>query len=144
MFSDDFDTSEKARVPAWTDRILWKRRKPQGIISTHFTEPTYNHFTTGIPLDSWKEPSLVFYGRAELKQSDHRPVVGIVDVQVTMMIMIIMVIIMIIVIIIIILIMVIMMIMIITVIKMIMIITVTRPGVDKVKPKVWFKYSLSL
>ena len=67
MFSDDFDTSEKARVPAWTDRILWKRRKPQGI-----------------PLDSGKEPSLVFYGRAELKQSDHRPVVGIVDVQVMM------------------------------------------------------------
>ena len=39
---------------------------------------------SGIPLDSWKEPSLVFYGRAELKQSDHRPVVGIVDVQVMM------------------------------------------------------------
>ena len=29
----------------------------------------------------------MFYGRAELKQSDHRPVVGIVDVQVIMMIM---------------------------------------------------------
>ena len=42
---------------------------------------------SGIPLDSWKEPSLVFYGRAELKQSDHRPVVGIVDVQVRMTIM---------------------------------------------------------
>ena len=30
----------------------------------------------------------MFYGRAELKQSDHRPVVGIVDVQVRIMIMI--------------------------------------------------------
>ena len=30
LFSDDYDTSEKARVPAWTDRVLWKRRKPQG------------------------------------------------------------------------------------------------------------------
>ena len=66
LFSDDYDTSEKARVPAWTDRILWKRRKPQGV-----------------SLDTWKEPALVFYGRAELKQSDHRPVVGVVDVQVS-------------------------------------------------------------
>ena len=121
MFSDDFDTSEKARVPAWTDRILWKRRKPQGKIHILLNPPITTLLTAGIPLDSWKEPSLVFYGRAELKQSDHRPVVGIVDVQVTMMIM---VIIMIIVIMIIMLIMVIMMIMIIIVIMMIMIIMV--------------------
>ena len=65
LFSDDHDTSEKARVPAWTDRILWKRRKPQGMSS-----------------DNFQEPKLVFYGRAELKQSDHRPVIGIVDIQV--------------------------------------------------------------
>ena len=65
MFSDDYDTSEKARVPAWTDRILWKRRRGQGI-----------------PQDNYQEPKLVFYGRAELKQSDHRPVIGIIDVQV--------------------------------------------------------------
>ena len=36
----------------------------------------------GIPLESWTEPRLVFYGRAELKQSDHRPVIAVVDVQV--------------------------------------------------------------
>ena len=44
----------------------------------------------GIPLESWTEPRLVFYGRAELKQSDHRPVIAVVDVQVgvTMMVMI--------------------------------------------------------
>ena len=37
---------------------------------------------SGIPLESWTEPRLVFYGRAELKQSDHRPVIAVVDVQV--------------------------------------------------------------
>lgn len=25
-FSDDYDTSEKGRIPAWCDRVLWKRR----------------------------------------------------------------------------------------------------------------------
>ncbi|KAJ8950358.1 hypothetical protein NQ314_007893, partial [Rhamnusium bicolor] len=48
LFSDDYDTSEKFRAPAWTDR----------------------------------EGKLVYYGRAELKQSDHRPVIAIVDVEV--------------------------------------------------------------
>lgn len=33
-------------------------------------------------LDNYQEPKLVFYGRAELKQSDHRPVIGIADIQV--------------------------------------------------------------
>ncbi len=27
LFSDDYDTSEKMRTPAWTDRVLWYRRK---------------------------------------------------------------------------------------------------------------------
>ena len=27
LFSDDFDTSEKMRSPAWTDRVLWRRKK---------------------------------------------------------------------------------------------------------------------
>ena len=65
LFSDDFDTSEKARVPAWTDRVLWKRRKPP----------------QGTKTDKQLEPSLVFYGRAELKQSDHRPVIALLDIQ---------------------------------------------------------------
>jgi phosphatidylinositol-bisphosphatase len=27
LFSDDYDTSDKARIPAYTDRVLWRRRK---------------------------------------------------------------------------------------------------------------------
>ncbi|PKS06412.1 hypothetical protein jhhlp_007160 [Lomentospora prolificans] len=47
--TDDWDTSEKARIPAWTDRIL---RKGKNI-------------------------KQVAYGSAPLKFSDHRPVYGI-------------------------------------------------------------------
>ena len=29
LFSDDYDTSEKLRTPAWTDRVVWKyKRQP--------------------------------------------------------------------------------------------------------------------
>lgn len=48
-FSDDYDTSEKCRVPAWTDRIFYK-----------YSNRSIVH--------------LLRYGRAELKTSDHRPV----------------------------------------------------------------------
>ncbi|KAK2582571.1 hypothetical protein KPH14_004860 [Odynerus spinipes] len=67
LFSDDYDTSEKCRQPAWTDRVLWKRRKQVPDIDS--------------PTD-WYPGKLIYYGRAELKQSDHRPVIGIVDIEV--------------------------------------------------------------
>ncbi|XP_076262081.1 synaptojanin isoform X1 [Rhynchophorus ferrugineus] len=67
LFSDDYDTSEKCRAPAWTDRVLWKRRKHS---------PEMN----GVA-DNWSPGRLVHYGRAELKQSDHRPVISIVDIE---------------------------------------------------------------
>ncbi|KAJ7180325.1 inositol polyphosphate phosphatase [Mycena crocata] len=47
--TDNYDTSEKMRIPAWTDRILYQ----------------------GESLD------LAVYSRAELKGSDHKPVFGI-------------------------------------------------------------------
>ena len=31
LFSDDYDTSEKMRTPAWTDRVLWRRNEGTGI-----------------------------------------------------------------------------------------------------------------
>ncbi|XP_046745779.1 synaptojanin-1 isoform X2 [Diprion similis] len=67
LFSDDYDTSEKCRQPAWTDRVLWKRRKQVPDIDS--------------PAD-WNPGRLVHYGRAELKQSDHRPVIAIIDIDV--------------------------------------------------------------
>lgn len=63
-----------------------KKEAPRCLYLT-FGGTHYFFCATGIPLDSWKEPSLIFYGRAELKQSDHRPVVGIVDVQARIMIL---------------------------------------------------------
>uniref|UniRef100_A0A8D0A6L3 Synaptojanin-1 n=1 Tax=Sander lucioperca TaxID=283035 RepID=A0A8D0A6L3_SANLU len=75
LFSEDYDTSEKCRTPAWTDRILWKRRK-------------WNFSKTGKmdneddPDNPWSPGTLKYYGRAELKTSDHRPVVSIIDVDI--------------------------------------------------------------
>ena len=68
LFSEDYDTSEKCRVPAWTDRILWRRRNP---------DPAQGQTK---PLTS--PGSAHWYGRAELKQSDHRPVFGVFDIEV--------------------------------------------------------------
>ena len=57
LFSDDYDTSEKCRAPAYTDRVLFRRR------------------------DEEKEGSVVWYDRAELKVSDHRPVLAVFEVK---------------------------------------------------------------
>lgn len=67
LFSDDYDTSEKARAPAWTDRVLWRRRKQSPDADKQ---------------PNWNPGRLVHYGRAELKQSDHRPVIAIIDVEI--------------------------------------------------------------
>ena len=40
LFSDDYDTSEKMRIPAWTDRVLWRRRKPRYKSSDHTRKHT--------------------------------------------------------------------------------------------------------
>ncbi|XP_077401809.1 synaptojanin-1 isoform X3 [Vanacampus margaritifer] len=86
LFSEDYDTSEKCRTPAWTDRILWKRRK------WNFDKTAEEMNVVGAgsssaeneddPDYSWSPGTLKYYGRAELKTSDHRPVVAVMDVDI--------------------------------------------------------------
>uniref|UniRef100_A0A8C2CVP7 Synaptojanin-1 n=1 Tax=Cyprinus carpio TaxID=7962 RepID=A0A8C2CVP7_CYPCA len=81
LFSEDYDTSEKCRTPAWTDRVLWKRRK------WNFDKTELELNVVGAPVIEedqypWSPGELKYYGRAELKTSDHRPVVAIMDVDI--------------------------------------------------------------
>lgn len=44
-FSDDYDTSEKCRVPAWTDRVLWREANVAKIVQLlgyHFKPQLFN------------------------------------------------------------------------------------------------------
>lgn len=66
LFSEDYDTSEKCRAPAWTDRVLWRRWK---------ILPNVDDY-------DWDNGKLIHYGRADLKQSDHRPVIAIIDIEI--------------------------------------------------------------
>lgn len=84
LFSDDYDTSEKFRTPAWTDRVLWRRAE-------HAKEDEDSD--EDIPPE-WKEDRkqalnvvfnpgrCIYYGKADLKTSDHRPVIASIDVEV--------------------------------------------------------------
>ncbi|XP_070565612.1 synaptojanin-1-like [Ptychodera flava] len=69
LFSDDYDTSEKMRTPAWTDRVLWKRRRRRKDEGEEEGE-------------DWDPGRILHYGRAELKTSDHRPVIGIIEIEI--------------------------------------------------------------
>uniref|UniRef100_A0A4X2K355 Synaptojanin-1 n=1 Tax=Vombatus ursinus TaxID=29139 RepID=A0A4X2K355_VOMUR len=83
LFSDDYDTSEKCRTPAWTDRILWRRRKwpfdrsaeDLDLLNASFQDESKVFYT-------WNPGTLLHYGRAELKTSDHRPVVALIDIDI--------------------------------------------------------------
>ncbi|RWS07386.1 synaptojanin-1-like protein [Dinothrombium tinctorium] len=65
--SDDYDTSEKCRVPAYTDRVLFKKRHPTRV---------------GEDVSNLNYGKIVHYNRAELKTSDHRPVIAEIDIDV--------------------------------------------------------------
>ncbi|XP_033108886.1 synaptojanin-1-like [Anneissia japonica] len=70
LFSDDYDTSEKNRTPAWTDRVLWNRRRL----------PYQKHDEDSNEEDQWNPGRMLQYGRAELKTSDHRPVIALIEI----------------------------------------------------------------
>ncbi|KAM4619843.1 synaptojanin-1 isoform 2-T2 [Polymixia lowei] len=86
LFSEDYDTSEKCRTPAWTDRVLWKRRKWNFDKTAEEMNVVGAASTSGEsesdPESPWSPGTLKYYGRAELKTSDHRPVVSIIDVDI--------------------------------------------------------------
>ncbi|XP_071418506.1 synaptojanin-1 isoform X4 [Pithys albifrons albifrons] len=83
LFSDDYDTSEKCRTPAWTDRILWRRRKwpfDRSAEDLDLLNASF-HSDSNVPY-MWNPGTLLHYGRAELKTSDHRPVVALIDIDI--------------------------------------------------------------
>ncbi|KAL7669066.1 hypothetical protein ACOME3_009735 [Neoechinorhynchus agilis] len=68
----EYDTSEKARIPSWTDRIMWRRGQPLRSFTTK-TERNDNR-TNGV--------DLLYYARTELMTSDHRPVSALLNIDV--------------------------------------------------------------
>lgn len=60
LFSDDCDTSEECSTPAWTDEVLFHKQRDQGA-----------------------NPNRVaYYGWAELKQGNYRPVMAFIAVDI--------------------------------------------------------------
>ncbi|KAJ8280126.1 hypothetical protein GJAV_G00050820 [Gymnothorax javanicus] len=74
--SDEYDTSEKCRIPAWTDRVLWKRTQ------WNFENSVEEANLVNTSEYGWNPGTLLYYGRADIKTSDHRPVAAIIDAEV--------------------------------------------------------------
>lgn len=53
---DVYDQSEKNRTPAWTDRVLWSRRR----LTKYENDVNFN------------PGKCLYYGRADIRYSDHR------------------------------------------------------------------------
>ncbi|EUB62095.1 Synaptojanin-1 [Echinococcus granulosus] len=72
LFCDDYDTSEKARSPSWTDRVLWRRA------NIAFKKSSCNNESD----EQMLLKNLLVYYRAEIKTSDHRPVAAVFDIDI--------------------------------------------------------------
>ncbi|XP_044145242.1 synaptojanin-2-like isoform X2 [Bufo gargarizans] len=81
--SEAYDTSEKCRTPAWTDRVLWWRKKLPFEKSAGDINLLDNDLDWSSQVKhTWSPGALMYYGRAEIPSSDHRPVLAIVEVEV--------------------------------------------------------------
>ncbi|XP_072850892.2 synaptojanin-2 isoform X1 [Pogona vitticeps] len=81
--SEAYDTSDKCRTPAWTDRVLWWRKKlpiDKTAGELNLLDADFHVETKARPI--WSPGALMYYGRAELQASDHRPVLAIVEMEV--------------------------------------------------------------
>ena len=85
LFSDDYDTSEKCRTPAWTDRVLVRGRRINGriiqkyLFSLNKNDKTESFFSAEKDTNKF---NIVYYGSSPIKSSDHRPVSALVEAEV--------------------------------------------------------------
>lgn len=78
LFCNDYDTSEKARSPAWTDRVLWYRRR---LKLPCMDKDGVFQVNSNVNQSERSSVRLLLYHRAELKTSDHRPVGAVFDID---------------------------------------------------------------
>jgi len=82
LFSDDYDTGEKQRCPAWTDRVLWSRKQYKKERWNSYTDDFDDENYMALSKRIWNPGKVLYYGRAELKTSDHRPVIAEIEIEV--------------------------------------------------------------
>ncbi|XP_002747867.1 inositol polyphosphate 5-phosphatase K isoform X2 [Callithrix jacchus] len=69
--SSNYDTSEKKRKPAWTDRILWRLKR----------QPQAGPHTTGLPAPDFSLSQRSYGSYMTYTISDHKPVAGTFDLE---------------------------------------------------------------